>query len=363
MKRVDFKKVKRILVIKLRHHGDVLLSTPIYKNLRRHAPKARIDLYLYQETTPMLEGDPSIGLIHSYDKGWKKRGFWYRVYKELSLLLRLRRERYDLVINLTEGDRGAIVALLSGAPYRIGVDPQGTGMAFKAKCYTGLIYAPPGFRHTVEKHIDALRAMGIFPKLNERELSFHIPEVAKERMMERTGANPYIHVHATSRWEYKCVPAEHVATVIDRLIEEGHRVVLTSSPDPNEREYNQEVIRQLKQTEGVVDLSGQTNLKELGALVKGAELLICVDSVPLHLASVFKTPVVAIFGPSSHLNWGPWQHPQARVVREPYPCQPCYLPGCSRTWKSDCLETLSPEKTLCAAFELLESQVVASDTN
>lgn len=158
---------KKILVAKLRHHGDVLLSTPVFSILKKRFPHAEIDAYIYSETLPMLEGHPAVSDFILYDKKWKKLPCWKRYLEEAKLLRVIRKKGYDLVINLTEGDRGAIAAKVSRAPYAVGFDPEGGGMKGKKECYTHVIQHTPQPRHTVERQLDALRCLGIFPPTSE----------------------------------------------------------------------------------------------------------------------------------------------------------------------------------------------------
>src|SRR4029079_2694460 len=95
--------IERVLVIKMRYHGDVLLTSPLFTQLKKAIPRAQIDALIYADSLPMLEGHPAISNFLLYDKGWKKRSFFCKMHKELSLLLRIYRKKYDLVINLTEG--------------------------------------------------------------------------------------------------------------------------------------------------------------------------------------------------------------------------------------------------------------------
>lgn len=159
----DLKSVERVLVIKMRHHGDVLLTSPLFSQLKKHLPEAKIDAFLYADTLPMLEGHPAISDFLLYDKAWKKRSFLYKMRKEIALFWQIRKKKYDLVINLTEGDRGAIAALVSASPLRAGFDPQGQGMFGKSKLYTHIVKNCPHPRHTVERQLDVLRRIGIFP--------------------------------------------------------------------------------------------------------------------------------------------------------------------------------------------------------
>ena len=113
-------------------------------------------------------------------------------------------------------------------------------------------------------------------------------------------------------------------------------MVFTSGPDPLERAMVDEIVGGLD----VVNLSGKISLMELAAVIEMSEMLVCVDSVPFHMASALKKRVVAIFGPTSDVTWGPWRNPEARVVAQNFSCRPCYQDGCGGSKMSDCLATL-----------------------
>lgn len=334
----DLTHVRRILVIKLRHLGDVLLSTPVFSHLKKVFPDAQIDGYIWEESAPMLEGHPAISNL-ILDNRKRKIG------QEISLLRKIRSQKYDLIINLTEGDRGVIAAVVSGAKIRVGIDPGGK----KRKFLTHIVKPCPTYRHTVEKDLDALRRIGLFPALDERELFLHIPEEAKQAMRGRMGNTPFIIVNAASRWRFKCLPPKLMAQVIDQL---GEKVVLTGAP--SEREFVQQVA-DLAHSE-VINLAGETSLKEMGALMQMSTGLITVDSVALHMASALKVPVVAIFGPTSEKNWGPWQNPQSTVVAQKRDCRPCHMDGCGGSKMSDCLWTLSAEEIAQAFQNILNTE-------
>ncbi len=355
-KPVDFNRLKRVLVAKLRHHGDVLLSSPLFSILKTSYPHLEIDAYLYKETLPLLEGHFAISQFLLYDRKWKKLPLVSRLFYEVKLLKTIRKRKYDLVINLTEGDRGALACRFSKALYSIGFDPEKKGMFGKKKCYTHIIKHTPKPRHTVEKHLDALRCLGIYPKVEERSLFFHIPEESKkkiESLLLEKGVSPYrfVQVHPVSRWMFKTLPIETVVQVIRCLQKRKEVVVLTASSDPEEMEMNRK-IRAL--APGTIDLSGQMSLKEFGALIAMSKLLISIDSLPIHLASALKKKTVAIFGPTCEVNWSPYQNKKARIVKGDFSCRPCYQSGCGGSFKSDCLERLSPDQILREAFSLLE---------
>lgn len=354
---IDLTKVKRVLVAKLRHHGDVLLTSPVFSVLKTYLPNAQIDAYLYEETAPMLSSHPAIYQMILYSKKHKKKSRFKGFLHELKVLKTIYQNKYDLVINLTEGDRGALAAFISMAPYKVGFDPEGSGFLGKRNLYTHVVKICRSLRHTVERNLDALRCIGIFPTPEERDLIFHIPtedfsivsELLQSYEMEKT---QYIVIHPVSRWLFKCWPEKSFTELIQKLLDQGEKIILTASSDSEELAINQRILSTL-QDKRVIDLSGKTTLKQLGALIHGAKMLICVDSVPLHLASALKTPVVAIFGPTSDVTWAPWKHSLSEVVAEAMTCRPCYMPGCGGSKKSDCLEQLSVAKVEKAIHRLL----------
>lgn len=328
----DLSGVKKVLVVKLRQLGDVLLTGAVFRALRGRLPEAKIDAYVYSESFAMLEGHPGVDGLVGYDRGWKKLGLVGKLKKEWGVLRQIRREGYDLVINLTEGDRGALAARLSRARIRVGFEPKGR---WQKGLYTHVVKHCPGLRHTVERNLDAVRRIGIFPEVDERELFLGVPEEARVRVREWV-EGPYVVIHPTSRWRFKCWPVEKMRKLTEELIRRGKRVVFTSGPDAVERAMIDEIAGGLD----VVNLSGKISLKELAAVIEMSELLVCVDSVPFHMANALKKRVVAIFGPTSDVTWGPWRNPEARVVAQNFSCRPCYQDGCGGSKMSDCLATL-----------------------
>ena len=353
----DLKGVKRILVIKMRHHGDVLLTSPLFSILKKTLPHAQIDAFIYKDSLEMLEGHPAISDFLLYDKAWKRRSFFYKMSKEISVFLKIRRNKYDLVINLTEGDRGAITAVISGSPIRVGFDPGKKGMVGKRGCYTHLVKNCSRPRHTVEKQLDALRRIGIFPEVQERELLLNIPTSARERVFDilaREEIKPknYIIVHPVARWLYKALSVSQMAEVLRLIHKNAEQIVLTSGPDSNELSMIAQILALVPEIP-IINIAGKLSLKELSAFIAYAKALVCVDSLPLHIASAVKTPVVVVFGPTSEINWGPWMHPQARIITSGHSCRPCYQDGCGGSKRSDCLLSLSPERIVQELHKVL----------
>ncbi len=353
---IDLTRVRRALVIKLRHHGDVLLASPVFTVLKRAAPHADVDALIYRETAPMLERHPAIDIVHTIDRDRASRGRVARLADEWRLWRALRARHYDLVVHLTDHPRGAWLARLTGARY--GVAPERARSArFWRACFSHRYPLPQSTpRHTVETNLDALRRVGIWPDDADKALVFVPGAAAEARVASVLAANGlprgrFVVVHPGSRWLFKCWPAAPTAALIDRLTADGWPVVLTGAPDPAEAPLIQAIKTSTRAA--VVDLAGQLTLPELGALITSARIFIGCDTAPMHIASAVGTPVVAWFGPSGEHAWGPWRVPHRVAASAVHSCRPCGQNGCGGSNHSDCLLTLPLAAVAAAVADLL----------
>ena len=305
---IDLRQIQRVLVIKLRHHGDVLLASPVFSALKRLAPHLEIDALVYRETAEMLEGHPAIRRIHTIDRDLKHAGSVRRVRGELGLWRDLRARRYDLVVHLTEHRRGAWLTRLINPRYAVGPERDERGRWWRTSFTHRYLVPKAALRHTIETNLDALRRIGVWPG-DQDKVPVMVPGPTAQtrilRLMQTYKLTPkqFIVVHPGSRWLFKSLPAKSTAYLLDQLAQDQWRIVVTGSPDPAERALIDAILASTKAP--VVDLVAQLSLPELAALIGCARLLIGVDSAPMHIATAVGTPVVAVFGPSGEAEWGP----------------------------------------------------------
>lgn len=358
---IDPSTLSRVLVIKLRHHGDVLLTSPVISALKAAAPQAEIDALVYHDTREMISLHPALSEVFTIDRNWKRQGVLVQLKGELGLLARLRARRYDLVVHLTEHKRGAWLTRLLRP--RWAVARSGNYGKFFANSFTHRYPVVAGNRrHTVEIHLDALRRLGIYPAPDQRRLTLVPGANAEETVRSKLAAQGlerggYIAIHPTSRWLFKCWPAERMAGLIDRLTARGERVLLTAAPSAEELAMIADIQARLARP--VASLAGQLSLKELAAAIDGARAFVGVDSVPMHIAAAMQTPCVALFGPSGDVEWGPWQV-SYRIVTEAMSCRPCGRDGCGGGKRSECLERIEVDTVLAALDELLAGDGAAA---
>ena len=354
---VNLASVRRVLVVKLRHHGDVLLTSPVFRVLRSRAPHVEVDALVYRDTADMLAGHPDIAALHTVDRAWKRQGFVEQMRHESALMRTLADRRYQLLVHLTDSWRGAWLAHLlrprwSVAPYRPG--------RFWKWTFTHRYALPRGTpRHAVELNLDALRRMGVYPEESEKRLVL-VPGAEAQARVDALladhglAAKGFVHLHPTSRWLFKSWTEAANAQLLQRLAADGHRIVITAAPDVREKA----IVARIVAAAGVpvTDLSGQLTLREMGALAGRARLFTGVDSAPMHIAAAMGTPVVALFGPSGDKEWGPWHVPHRVVASERHPCRPCGNDGCGGGKVSECLTTLPVERVHAAVNELLAAR-------
>lgn len=300
----------RILVIKLQHHGDMLLTTPVIQSLKSAYPNATIDVLLYKETLPMLQNNPLINKIFYLDRNWKYQGKLTRLQKEWQLGRTLQKQKYDLVVNLADQWKAAIFALITQASVRLGFEfEKRKNSKFWAKCHNIIVSTRNhGQLHTVEQNLSILEPLNI-PIISDVTMIYSDKDKQwlNETIKRYQLAKGYIVIQPTSRWFFKCWDEDKLATLINRLQQNNYSVVLTSGPEEKELEMIQTILTQCQNKDAITVLAGKTSLSQLAALIDHAKLFIGVDSVAMHMAAALKTPLVALFGPSKLEHWHPWQ--------------------------------------------------------
>ena len=341
----------KILIMKFRNIGDTLLATPLAANLRLAYPQAQIHFACNEGCEAMLEGNANIDKIHIYRRASAKNsGFLKRIKTELDFLAKLKSEHFDIAINATEGDRGAYLAFLSGAKTRIGFDRG----SFASRLLTHKVAQNCDIfgSHTIEHDLALLSALGLTPYTKTISIAF---DDYSEFFADKLPAS-FIHFHPMSRWLFKCPKDEIIADLLDFCeLELGVKCVMTCANDEKEIARCENILRLAKSKPSA--FLGNLSLKQVAFLSSKARLFVGVDTAVMHMAAAVNTPVVALFGPSSAMNWGPWdntcansgykakngiQHMGAHsVVQASWECVPCSCDGCNGSKKSRCLDEIN----------------------
>lgn len=301
----------KILVIKFRNIGDVLLSTPLISNLKFYYPDSDIDFALNKGCEDMVSDNSYINNVIVYDRPRiKKMGIFSQFKEEIKFTRSIRNNNYDMVINLTEGDRGAQLALLSGAKVKIGF-PIRKGILSKIDIFDK-IADDEKWQHTVEKDLQFIKLLN--KEIRSKEVAiFWSKEVERkvEETIKENHISDFVHIHPVSRWMFKCWEDERMARIIDYLYEEKRlNVVITGAPIRKELDRIEKILSLCKTKP--VNLSGKLSLKQLACLSSKAKLFFGVDTAPMHMAAATNTPVLTLFGASFPVKWGPWNNNENR---------------------------------------------------
>ena len=330
---------KRILLIKLRYLGDVVLCTPVLPLLRKQYPDAKITFLVNRWTAAVLQGNPYV------DEVWvlPRKSWW----KQLRLIQQVRRGKFDTVIDLTDGDRSAFLSWVTGAAVRLGFNRE---RRWRGRFYTQVLPSAYGTMHMVEYHQQALAGLGITESVGNPEIYVHskVQQQAEEKLSENFATGqPLVLLHPTARYTFKTWPLERFAALADWLSDQGVSVALIGSQ--REIQIGQQIVN-LSRCKPI-SLMGNTQLSQLTALMKRSHLLIGNDGGPMHIAAAVGCPVLALFGPSDPAVWGP-RGLNVKVIYKGGNCEDCFYQGCSRGEES-CMRQISVKEVCQAAKSML----------
>jgi lipopolysaccharide heptosyltransferase I len=306
----------KILIIKPSAMGDIIQALPVLSALRKSFPDSYISWLIRTEFAPLLQGHSQLNEIILFDrkylgKAWKNpKAFGALV----SLIKRLRKERFDLVLDLQGLFRTASLGWLSGCKARFG--PR-CGREFSRLFYTQSIRQEKQSIHLVDYFLSIAKAAGV--DVNDVEFVLPVNSEADKSARfileeEGIGRKNYMVLVPVSAHVDKCWPTERFAAVADKLADKFGFAVITVSSS-SEKSLCEEVNNKAKTN--VVNLAGKTDIPTLIALLRGARMVISNDTGPGHIAAALQVPIVMIFGRSNPARVHPYGRPQCIAAVEP----------------------------------------------
>lgn len=342
MKPRDFhpESVRSILVMRTYFLGDVLLATPVLEALRRAFPAARIVVLAKRRGVAVLANNPNVDEVVVYDDAPD----YHLPHRQWRLALRLRRERFDLAVDLSGNLMSSWILWAADPGYRVGFNHAG----FPRLLDRRIPYVSEG--SVVEHLLSAVASLGAtadpFPRIylrdEEREEAARVLAEAGVARGTRFAA-----LSPGANWEYRRWPAERHAELSRRLRVDGVPSVLTGSED--DRELCDGIAEASRGS--AVSLAGRLDVRGLAAALERAAVFVGSDSGPMHIAAAVGTPVVALFGPNTPERFAPRGAP-TRVLRHAYPCSPCEQKRCVRP-DDRCMAAITVDEVFAAAKELL----------
>jgi ADP-heptose:LPS heptosyltransferase len=341
---------ERILVVRHRAAGDLLLTTPALHALRTHAPEAEIHVLVARGMEELLAENPDVDRVLSFDRR--------SLASQAALYVRLGRGGYATVIDLVSNPRSAFLTALTRARRRVGYDIPGRAWAYTVRAPREPLGTEgrPVLRYAPEAAFDLLRALRI--PCGDLALRFHVAAAAAARigawLEERRGeiaGRPLVACLPSGSWPAKTWLPERFAEAMDALSDDACPVWIWG---PGEEERVRAARARMRR--GSL-LAPPTGWQELGALLQRSALLVANDSGPKHLAAALGTPTVTIFGPTHPATWHPPGGPHAVVEAAGLDCLHCNANRCPLEGERfhRCMRDVTAAHVVAAARERLRA--------
>lgn len=327
---INKNKVRKILIIKLKGIGDVVLSTIVFNNLLKDFPNAKIDFLTEVPSLPVLNNLNFINKILLL----KKSSF----IDTIKLYLKIFFKRYDLVLDLYSNPRTAFITFLSFAKYR-------AGFPYRGRKYAYNLFGPieRNKYHSAELHLLLLKSIGL--SYDERDLFFGLKEESIKMANDFFNKNfndddLIVGLCPSGGWKSKRCDSVKFAEIGDAIAKKYNAkiIILWGKEDLNDAKEIQSLMK-LSST-----LIPETNINQLAAFLAKCDLVIANDSGPMHIASALKTPVLGLFGPTDPKLQGPFGEQNEWIRLEELDCIGCNLLECPI--HHECFKNLSIDKIL-----------------
>jgi lipopolysaccharide heptosyltransferase II len=340
--KIDPSDINKILLIRLRRIGDIIMTTPALSILRENFPHASISYVVEEPYRELVEDHPHVDEVLAVPENLNTRGL-------LRLIRRIRKQGFDAVLDFHSGPRASWITFFSGTKLKVG---------YKVK-YRNFVYhiAIPRNRenepyHSVENHVNLVKALGVevsaipplsLPRPKREEIQKIKNFIAENRLHD----TKVVVIHISAGNEFRNWGSDKIIGLIKRLSPHPEvKVVLVGTDE--DRDAEALIIKESPAP--IYSLVGQLNLKELRELIFSSSLFVGPDSGPMHIAASTPTPIVAYFGPTLPANFAPWKA-KATLIEKSFDCRPCKQRQCiHRDFR--CLRSIDPEEvyTACLGF-------------
>ena len=362
---------KRILLIRLAAHGDVLMGTPLLAAIRNAWPDAHITWIVGEDARGAIEAHPDVDEILLWGTDyWTRRlrkgsPLFYPIwaYRERALRRTLRANAYDVFLSLQPEEFPRLVGNVA-APLTIGVFDtfrqfhNAADTSPHAGCYTHPFTAADLPEHRVEQYLLPLRALGLPPPPDKHmRMGFTVEDaqVAGQFLASQglPADRPFVTLAPMTTWPSRCWPAECYVALGDALAGSGYPVVLIGSA--REQAAVAEIAARMQAAPLVA--TGTLSFRQMAALLARSAALVSGDTGPMHVAAAVGTPYVALFGPTPVAGRAPLAG-RGRVLMHPVPCGPCDQKVCPNTGEDfmRCMKLLTVAEVLDAVNALLENR-------
>lgn len=339
-------RVPRVLVIRRRYMGDIVLLGSVLRNLRLRWPRAWIGVLTEARHAGVLRLNPDVDTALTFPR---------RAREWIGFVRMLRRTGFTHVLDFDNTEKTAVVTRLTGAGVRATFNRELIPFRY-GWVYTHAAKVANAFydsHHITETYLALAAAIGVPITSREVRLVPRSDDLTTAQKIVARGGNKVL-VHPGTRSPYRVWPVERFADVCDRLQDNlGAQVFLTAGPG------EKPLVDQIKShaRTHLVPLDPPADVGRLAALLSQFDTFLCHDSGPMHVAAAVGTPVVALFGSQNATIWRPLGARHA-VLQTPLPCE-CIGPAaptpCVRgdSYRSYCVRKLAADDVFTAVTRIL----------
>lgn len=336
---IDKKKVGRILIIKLRGIGDVILTTGIIKNLKLEFPGAEIDYLTENPGKAALSGISELNEILILER--------YSNKQKIKLIMEIRKRKYDLVFDFFSNPTTALITFLSGARYR-------AGFPYRGRKYAYNLFGPGDRQkyHSADLHFKTLEDFNI--KIHSKDLLFSLTDDERKFASNFISENKLndkniIGISPSGGWESKKCTPEKFAGIASAVVKKyDARLLIVWGPG----DYTDaDKIKSLLSVNCIV--APPTTIKQMAALMSCCTVVIANDSGPMHISAAMEVPTLALFGPTDPFLQGPYGEKNETVRMDDLECINCNLTECPKN--RECF-TQMPVESVMKKFDLIVSK-------
>lgn len=336
----DPRPVRKILVVRLDQIGDLVCALPVFPELRAKYPYAKISVLADVHARAVLANNPFVDKLFTFRNNWFSRNGKWSWFNFWRVIFELRKEKFDLGIDLRGDIRNILLLCFAGVRYRIGYGIGG-GRALlhkKVKYRRNLHQVELNARVVASKNIPRNE---LKPEiyLSQQELN-HAREYLRGQGVQE--GETVIAVHPEAGYPSKSWGNENFAALIQKLTANpGNKILVLGLKEAHF------VAEACKESDRVIDLVGKLGLRDMIAVLANVQVFVGNDSGPSHLAQAVGTPcVILASGTNRYEDWGLWREPLQAFYHD-VPCAPCYLSVC-KVKGHPCMSNISVEDVLTA---------------
>jgi len=325
--------IKRILLSRMKYIGDIVLTTPVIRATREKFPDAYIAYLGDKKATSLLEHNPYLDEILSYDFTRPD------ILEQIRMIIQIRKRKFDVFVDFFSNPRTAMLARASGAPIRIGKDVKGRG-----KVYNHRVGDYGSMKSAIEFHYQYVKPLGVEMKYFTTEIFLTEDERREARIFLRHQdvdiAKPIVALHPGATWSNKMWDKNRFAELID-LLRAKLGVEILLSPGPEDQELMDSIINN---TTANVHLLPVLPVRQLAAILSQCAVFVSNDCGPMHIGVAVGTKTIGIFGPEPPEVWFPYSEQDGHLALfKKIECSPCRTTSCFREGENfmECMQLIS----------------------